>query len=623
VVIGDVRPTTPDRVSSAKAIRDQAVVVSADIYADGHDELAARLWWRPAGSDGWWAAPMTPLGNDRWAGSWVPTELGAHEFAIQGWVDAWATWTQRVRTKLEAGVGVSDELEDGTLLLEGIRVGPVDHAFAAEIAALRAGDPLPALAAEVGPLPAGTITTTSTQRVWVDRPLAAVGAWYELFPRSYGGLAGTAKRMAAVAAMGFDVVYLPPIHPIGMTARKGPGNIVGAGPDGIGSPWAIGSPAGGHDAVHPELGTLDDFDDLVAEAARLDMEVALDYALQCSPDHPWVHEHPEWFQRRADGSIRFAENPPKKYEDIFPLDLMAPDDEDRQALWAACRDVLEHWIAHGVRVFRVDNPHTKPFAFWQWLLADVRSRHPDVVWLSEAFTRPRVMERLAEIGFSQGYTYFTWRNTRDELAAYADELAHGRAADYFRPNLWTNTHDILSGPLRCGGPGAFKQRAVLAATIGPSWGVYSGYELIENEPASEDNDEYAHSEKYELPSRDWDDPRSIAPFLTLLNDIRRRHPALTDLRSLRIHGASDPSVLAFSKQVGADTVLVVVNVDSHAPHESTLHLDLGALGFPWEAVLSAHDEISGETFVWHGPEPYVRLTPAEPAHVIHLRVHQP
>ena len=410
-MISDVRPTTPDRVSNAKAVVGQPVVVSADLYADGHDVLAARLWWRPGGSETWRAAPMIPMGNDRWQGTWTPADLGQHEFAIQGWVDAWATWKQRVRAKLAVGVDVTDELGDGALLLEEVRVTPMGDAYELEIAALRAGDPAPALAASVGPVPSGSITTTSPQRVWADRRRAAVGAWYELFPRSYGGLAGTTTRLRAVAEMGFDVAYLAPIHPIGRTARKGAGNSLVAGPDDPGSPWAIGSAEGGHDAVHPDLGTIDDFDRLVAEASSLGLEVALDLAWQCSPDHPWVTEHPEWFLRRADGSIRFAENPPKKYEDIYPLNMLPPDAGDREALWAACRDVVEHWIRHGVRIFRVDNPHTKAFAFWQWLLADVRQRHADVVWLAEAFTRPRIMERLAEIGFSQSYTYFTWRTT--------------------------------------------------------------------------------------------------------------------------------------------------------------------------------------------------------------------
>jgi starch synthase (maltosyl-transferring) len=677
VVIGGVRPTTPDRASPAKATVGRTVVVSADIYADGHDVLAARVCWRPGdgaettADEAWNAAPMTLVSNDRWEGTWLPAELGAHQFVVRAWVDSWATWAQRVTAKVAAGQDVANELEDGALILEAAAraseagkahgdagkahgdagkahgdagrankdaggankdAGRADKAAGRAnrdaVKALRAGDPGPAsddeLARRMAAVPLGVVTSARAQAVWVDRERAAVGAWYELFPRSYGGLRGAAGRLADVAAMGFDVVYLPPIHPIGVTARKGPGNTPVSGIGDPGSPWAIGSSAGGHDTVDPGLGTVDDFDAFVAEAGLYGMEVALDLAWQCSPDHPWVHAHPEWFLHRADGTIRYAENPPKRYQDIYPLDFLPPEDRDRLALWSACRDVVEYWLGHGVRIFRVDNPHTKPFAFWEWLIADVRSRHPDVVWLAEAFTRPRVMEHLAELGFSQSYTYFTWRVTRDELATYADELAHGPVSDYFRPSFWPNTPDILSGPLRRGGPGAFKMRAVLAATLSPSWGVYSGYELSENQPASEENEEYACSEKYEIPVRSWNSESNynIAPYLTMLNDIRRRHPALADLRSLRIHGATDDALLVFSKQSGGDTVLVVVNVDPGAPHGGTLQLDLPAIGLPLDAEMAASDEITMVTFPWRGPNPYVHLTPDNPAHIIDLGLRQ-
>jgi starch synthase (maltosyl-transferring) len=642
VVINGVRPTTPDGVSDAKAVVGRPVVVSANIFADGHDELAGQLRWRRRRAKTWQVVPMRPLDNDRWEGEVVPAGVGGHEFVVVGWVDLWATWAHRVRAKIGAGQDVASELEEGARLLEhtarldgaarlGAAAPPDAGDFAAAIGALRSSDPSPASDAELAGRLASIATTepaaSAPQPVWVDRQRAAVGAWYELFPRSYGGLAGTAKRLTAVAAMGFDVAYLPPIHPIGTTARKGPGNVLSGGRGDPGSPWAIGSPAGGHAAVHPELGTLDEFDDLVAEASRLGMEVSLDLAYQCSPDHPWVKEHPEWFHHRPDGTIRFAENPPKQYQDIYPINFLPSRDQDRLALWAACRDVVEFWIGHGVKIFRVDNPHTKPFSFWRWMLADVRRAHPETVFLAEAFTRPRVMERLAEIGFSQSYTYFTWRNTRDELASYGEELAHSPASDYFRPNLWTNTPDILSGPLRGGALGAFKMRAALAATLGPSWGVYSGFELGENVPASDTNEEYAHSEKYELVERDWDAPWSLVPYLTRLNDIRARHPALADLRSLRFHSATDDQLLVYSKQCSGqgsqpeavDTVLVVVNLDPAATHEATLWVDLGMLGLPWDSPLVAHDEITGLAFPWQGPQPYVRLTPDEPAHVIDLK----
>ena len=648
VVINAVRPSTPDRLA-AKGTVGHRLAVSANAFADGHDVVAARVRWRPSqsGGEAWGEVPMTATGNDRFVARLTPRQLGDHEFVIDGWVDRHATWRHRVEAKLAAGQDVDQELEEGARLLEGeldrLPMTVAEEARTA-IAALRdAGqDPhqraaaalAPGLAATVSQLPDPRATTTSGPwPLWVDRERAAVGAWYELFPRSFGGLEGAAKHLAAVAELGFDVVYLPPVHPIGTTARKGPGNTLTAGPADPGSPWAIGSPDGGHDAVAPELGTIDDFDALVAEACRVGLEVALDFALQCSPDHPWVKSHPEWFSHRPDGSIRFAENPPKQYQDIYPIDFHPPADADRVALWQACLDLLEHWIGHGVKIFRVDNPHTKPFELWRWLISSVHERHPDVVFLAEAFTRPAVMHRLAEIGFSQSYTYFTWRTTKAELTEYGTELAEGPDADYFRPNLWPNTPDILAGPLRNGPPAAFKQRAVLAAMLGPSWGIYSGYELCENEPASDANEEYFASEKYEIKTRDWHSPRSIAPFIARLNDIRRRHPALSDLASLRFHPTSSEAHVAFSKQValsagpdagpeaagGVDTILTVVSLDPFAAREGTVWIDLASLGLPWDEPLDAYDEITRQVFPWWGPEPYVRLDPETPAHVIHLR----
>ena len=626
VVIEEVWPSTPDRVSAAKATAGHEVAVSAVVFADGHDVVGARVRWR-RGRGRWADAPMTSVGNDRFEGGFIPDQLGAHEFEIDGWVDGHGTWRHRVERRLAVGMDVSEELEVGARLIEAeLDRLPVDIAAEAvdAVAALRAGDVTPALRPilrrALSALPHPTQTSSSGPwKVWVDRERAAVGSWYELFPRSYGGLQGAAKRLAAVADMGFDVVYLPPVHPIGTTARKGRGNTLVAGPDDPGSPWAIGSPAGGHDAVDPTLGTVEDFTDFVAEAERLGMEVALDYALQCSPDHPWVRDHPEWFVRRPDGSIRFAENPPKQYQDVYPINLLPDRDEDRKALWEACRDVMEIWIARGVSIFRVDNPHTKPFSFWAWLIEDVHKRHPEVVFLAEAFTRPPVMHRLAELGFSQSYTYFTWRTTKAELTEYGEELAHGPHSSYFRPNLWPNTPDILAGILRNGPPAAFKLRAVLAATLSPSWGIYSGYEVGENVPASDSNEEYADSEKFELKHRDFDDPASIAGFIVRLNEARRRHPALRDLASLRFHHTTSESIVAYSKQVGDDVVMTVVNLDPFATHDASLWIDLAALGLPWDEPLDAYDEITRGDFTWLGPEPYVRLTPESPAHVIHLQ----
>jgi starch synthase (maltosyl-transferring) len=465
-------------------------------------------------------------------------------------------------------------------------------------------------------------TASAPHGLWVDRERALVGAWYEIFPRSEGGLRSAARRLDAIAAMGFDVVYLPPIHPIGHTARKGPNNTRTARTGDPGSPWAIGSEDGGHTAVHPELGTIADFDAFVVAAARVDMEVALDYALQCSPDHPWVREHPEWFHHRPDGTIRYAENPPKKYEDIYPINFWPQPPGAREALWSACKEIIEFWIGHGVRAFRVDNPHTKPMAFWAWLIPAVQATHPDVIFLSEAFTRPPVMAKLAEVGFSQSYTYFTWRTFKSEIVDYLSELCHGPKADFMRPNLWPNTPDILSGPLRQGPRAAFKLRFVLAATLVPSYGIYSGYELLENEPASEFNEEYLHSEKYEVKARDWAQPHSLTPYITRVNQIRRRHAAFAELRNLQFVHVSNDSLLAYAKRTvdGGDVMLTVVNLDPRHAHDGVLGLDLAALGLPDDAPFEAHDELTDTTYVWNGANPYVRLDPeVEPAHLLHLR----
>ena len=568
IVIDQIRPATLAGDGPPKVAVGDRVRVSAWIYRDGHDPLDATVSWRPLGGETWRPAPLHDDGNDEWSGWFEPRESGAHEFMIEAWA-----------------------IRDGE---------------ASEFDRTRSG---------VRPL-------------WVDRERARSSAWYELFPRSEGGLVGAALRLPAIADMGFNVVYLPPIHPIGLTGRKGADNSLQAGPDDPGSPWAIGAAVGGHDALNSDLGTLDDFARFVAAAGALGMEVALDYALQCSPDHPWVHEHPEWFHRRPDGTIRFAENPPKKYEDIYPINFWPvdvagrPDEVARTALWQACRDLLETWIGRGIEIFRVDNPHTKPIAFWAWLIAAVQADHPDVLFLAEAFTRPKPMAKLAEVGFTQSYTYFTWRHTKDELTDYAIELAYGPAADYLRPNFWPNTPDILGGVLRHGNAAAFRLRAVLAATLSPNWGIYSGYELCENEPASDANEEYAHAEKYEIRTRDWATPTSLAPFITRLNAIRRAHPAFAELRTIRFHGVDDDELLVYSKMAadGSDPMLVIVNLDPHRMHAGTLDLALGELGFDPDVPLLATDELSGQTFRWRDSHPWVRLEPATlVAHIVSLR----
>lgn len=572
-MIEDIRPRTPAADHPAKAVVRERVPVRAVMFRDGHDPIAGRVLLYAEGQETpVCVVALEPLGNDEWAAHVTPDRIGPHRIVVEGWT---------VRFGM-----------DGAIL-------DVDTAV--------------------------DLTASEPQRLWVDRERALFGAWYELFPRSLGGLKATAGRVPDLAAMGFDVLYLPPIHPIGRTFRKGPDNTLVAGPDDPGSPWAIGSSEGGHTAIHPDLGTEDDLRFLISELGANGMELALDYALQCSPDHPWVTEHPGWFRHRPDGTIACAENPPKVYQDIYPLDFWPEGgEEERRAMWSACKAVLDHWIGFGVRIFRVDNPHTKPMAFWDWVIPEVQAEHRDVLFLAEAFTRPHVMARLAEAGFSQSYTYFTWRTSQhgeEGLWAYMEELAHGPKADYMRPNFWTNTPDILSGPLRGGPPAAFAMRLVLATTLSPSYGVYSGYELYEDEPASDANEEYLHSEKYQIKSRDFDRPGNLSPLMKTLNDLRRRHPALQRLRSIRIWGTSNPQVLAYSKASddGSDRVLVVVNLDPLSVEEAMVHLDpaeaLGAHADPYTVV----DRLSGDAYSWSGGEVYVRLDPAERvAHVLTL-----
>jgi starch synthase (maltosyl-transferring) len=649
IVIEGIRPSTPSGYP-AKAVVGRPLSITADVFRDGHDILAARVRWRRRnGAKGKWStAPMHPLGNDRYEAVIEPTELGAHEFVIEGWTDRLATWRHDTSVKLGAGQTVELELEEGARLLEDAaeRVARADKPrLQTAVESLRntqapaesrlSGALDPHLVALLDELPdPADLSASELQPLWVDRERALHGAWYELFPRSYArpgegknGLQGATERLPAVANMGFDVVYVPPVHPIGHSFRKGRNNSLDPGPGDPGSPWAIGAPGsaeeggGGHLDLHPELGSFEDFDAFVARARSLGMEVALDYALQCSPDHPWVKEHPEWFHHRPDGTIKYAENPPKKYQDIYPINMWPADPADRQALWDACKEVLEFWIGHGIRIFRVDNPHTKPFAFWQWVIAEIQAQHPEIVFLAEAFTRPKLMARLAEVGFSQSYTYFTWRNSKAELQEYFTEVCLGPKADYMRPNFWPNTPDILSGILRNGGPGAFRLRLVLAACSVPSYGIYSGYELIENQPMSETNEEYFESEKYEVKPRDFSQPGSLVPFVARINDIRRRHPAFADLGNIAFHHSNNDQIFCWSKvdRAADDVMLMVVNLDPYNIHEDTLSLDLPVLGFDWNETYEAFDELTGMTFIWTGATPYVRLDPGLPAHVLHLR----
>ncbi|KIE26143.1 alpha-1,4-glucan:maltose-1-phosphate maltosyltransferase [Streptomyces sp. MUSC 125] len=633
----DVRPVVQHGRRPAKAVAGEAFEVSATVFREGHDAVAANVVLRdPAGRPGPWT-PMRELapGTDRWGAMVTAGEPGRFTYTVEAWSDPLGTWRQHALIKIPAGIDTGLVLEEGALLYERAAGGVPSSQRSSvleAVAALRDEGRPPAsrlaavLAPEVEALLARyplreLVTASDPMPLLVERERALYGSWYEFFPRSegtveqpHGTLRTAARRLGPIADMGFDVVYLPPVHPIGTTFRKGPNNSLAAGPQDVGVPWAIGSPEGGHDAVHPDLGTVEDFGFFVGEANRLGLEVALDFALQCSPDHPWVHKHPEWFPHRPDGSIAYAENPPKKYQDIYPVAF----DADLDGLVAESVRILRHWMGHGVRIFRVDNPHTKPVVFWERVISEVNRRDPDVIFLAEAFTRPAMMHALAQIGFQQSYTYFTWRNGKQELTEYLTELS-GEAAAYMRPNLFANTPDILHAYLQHGGRPAFEVRAVLAATLSPAWGIYSGYELCENTPLHEGSEEYRDSEKYQLKPRDWEAAartgRTIAPLITKLNTIRRQHPALQRLRNLRFHQTDNDAVIAYSKSTAADTVIVVANLDPHHTQEATVSLDMPQLGLDWHESVPVRDLLTGETYHW-GRANYVRLEPGHrPAHI--------
>ncbi|MFJ9245642.1 alpha-1,4-glucan--maltose-1-phosphate maltosyltransferase [Streptomyces sp. NPDC101776] len=642
IPVRDVRPAVDSGARPTKAVVGETFEVTATVFREGHGTIGANVVLLDEnGRPGPWT-PMRELspGSDRWGAEVTPDAPGPWSYVVEAWGDPIATWRRAARVKIPAGIDVGLMLEEGAELHARAAGGvPEEPARAMVLAAAEnlRDDTLPvgtrfvaALTPDVERVleacPLRELVTVSEPRgLLVERERALYGAWYEFFPRSEGTAAephGTfrtaARRLDAIAVMGFDVVYLPPIHPIGTAYRKGPNNSLSAGPEDVGVPWAIGSPEGGHDAIHPRLGTLEDFDAFVARAAELGMEIALDFALQCSPDHPWVDKHPEWFHHRPDGTIAYAENPPKKYQDIYPIAF----DRDLDGLVVETVRVLRHWMDHGVRIFRVDNPHTKPVVFWERVIADINATDPDVIFLAEAFTRPAMMATLAQVGFQQSYTYFTWRNTKAELTDYLSELA-GESAAYMRPNFFVNTPDILHEFLQEGGRPAFELRAVLAATLSPTWGVYSGYELCENAPLRPGSEEYLDSEKYQLRPRDWEsaerEGRSIAPLLGTLNDIRRRHPSLHRLRNLRFHRTDNDALIAYSKTTGADTVLVVVNLDPHHTQEATVSLDMPQLGLESNESMSVYDELTGESHQW-GRTNYVRLEPGRaPAHVFHVR----
>ena len=570
----------------------EAVEVWATIFRDGHEALGAAVLYRPPGTASWQETPLNPVGNDRWTGSFAADRPGRWTFTIQAWVDRFESFRDELRRKVEAGqTDLASELEEGALLF-GVRELDVETALASTETDRSEAT---GLVRQLG--------------ILVDREQARFGAWYELFPRSWGGFAGVEQVLPELAQAGFDVVYLPPIHPIGSTNRKGRNNALNAGPGDPGSPWAIGSEKGGHTAVDPSLGTIEDFDRLVAAGRRHGVEIALDFAIQCSPDHPWLKDHPEWFHRRPDGSLKYAENPPKRYQDIYNVNFDSPEWE---ALWTALRDVVLHWVRHGVQVFRVDNPHTKPLGFWEWLIQEVHGVDPDVVFLAEAFTRPAMMAALAKAGFNQSYTYFTWKNTKAELVEYMTELTRSELPQFFRPNFFANTPDILHEYLQRGGPPAFQARLVLAATLSPSYGIYSGFERFESTPVREGSEEYLDSEKYEVKRRSLDGP--LMPLIARLNTIRRENAALQWLGGLDFLETENDQLIAYTRRAEGNVLIVCVNLDPRSAQEGVAAVPV-ALGLP--PAFAASELIAGEEFHWRSGRNYLRLGPGR-SHILRM-----
>jgi starch synthase (maltosyl-transferring) len=640
VVIEGVAPQVDGGRFPVKRTVGEKVVVEADVFAEGHDVLSAVARWRKESDAGWTEVAMEPLGNDRWRAAFLVTALEPHRFTVEAWVDAFRTWRAGLAKKLAAAAVEPVDLLVGAGLVDeaATRADGADAArLRAAAAALRGGEAVPArarvaLADDLAALMArhadrrGGAKLGVELAVSVERERARYSTWYELFPRStspepgrHGTFRDVAERLPYVAGMGFDVLYLPPVHPIGRAFRKGKNNAASAAPGDVGSPWAIGGPEGGHTAIHPDLGTLEDFRRLVARAGELGVEIALDLAVQCSPDHPWVKEHPEWFRHRPDGTIQYAENPPKKYQDIYPIEFETPAWRE---LWSALLGVVDFWVDQGVRIFRVDNPHTKPFRFWEWLIGESRRRHPDLVFLAEAFTRPKVMYQLAKLGFSQSYTYFTWRNTKAELSEYVTELAKAPVKDFFRPNFWPNTPDILPEHLQYGGRAMFQARLVLAATLAASYGIYGPvYELMEGRAREPGGEEYLDSEKYEV--RHWDLEReSLRDFVARVNRIRKENPALHSNERLTLHAVSDDHLLAYSKATEdlSDLVVVVVNLDPHHVHAGWIELPLEPLGLAPDQPYQVHDLLGGGRYFWQGTRNYVEIDPrAAPAQIFRIR----
>jgi starch synthase (maltosyl-transferring) len=596
-----------------KRIVDEPIDVWADVLRDGHVVLAADLLWRLEGADRWLRVPMRLHDNDRWGARFTPTRVGRYLYAIEAWTDVFATWRRDFLAKRDAGLNVTLEIEEGQRLLAGLTPRIERHGALIEDACRTIGASNDLLSEELAEAARrgnrSDLTRSPSCPLIVDRPIARAGAWYEMMPRSQARLAGIhgtfedcIRRLPDIAALGFDVLYLTPIHPIGRTNRKGRNNSLRSGPDDPGSPYAIGASEGGHDTVHPELGSLDDFRRLVSACAGLGLEIALDFAVQCSPDHPWLTQHPDWFRHRPDGSIQYAENPPKKYEDIVNPEFNGPN---RDGLWSALRDVVLFWVGQGVRIFRVDNPHTKPFPFWEWLIRQVQTVDPNVIFLSEAFTRPKVMKALAKLGFTQSYTYFTWRTGKDELQAYLSEITGYPEREYFRPNFFVNTPDILPFHLQTGEPWVFKARVALAATLSGSYGIYNGFELLEHEPIP-GKEEYLNSEKYELKAQDWNRPGNIKSYIGQLNRIRKANAALLQTGNLRFAQVDDPEVIGYVKEsvTNDNAVAVAVTLAKQGPRELWFHfgdIEIGPAGSR-QRVKAIEDLVTGErhTIEWGG-----------------------
>jgi starch synthase (maltosyl-transferring) len=590
-VVESVRPQVDGGRYPVKRALGDEVLVEADVFTDGHDAVVAEMLYKHSEEKAWKRVVMEFRHNDHWAASFRVEQLGRYHYTVRGWTDPFRTWRRDLVKRRDAGQDLTIDLQIGSEIL-GSEIADFDAAMEAEPPAPRED---------------WVVTFEKTLEVVVDPVRARFSAWYEMFPRSFGGLRGMIEVLPYVERLGFNVLYLPPVHPVGTTARKGKNNAIAAQPGDVGSPWAIGASEGGHKALSPELGTFDDFHALVRAAEKRSIQIALDIAFQCSPDHPYVREHPEWFRARPDGTIQYAENPPKKYQDIYPFDFGTPA---WQSLWEELKSIFEFWVGHGVKIFRVDNPHTKSFAFWEWAIRDLKAKHPELIFLSEAFTRPRVMHKLAKLGFTQSYTYFTWRNTKHELTEYFTELTQDPSREYFRPNFWPNTPDILHETLQHGGRPAFIVRVVLAATAAANYGMYGpAFELQERTPREPGSEEYLNSEKYEIKRWDLERPDSLAPLVERLNTIRKENPALQRDWSLKFHAVDNDQMIAFSKQEQDNEILVVVNLDVHHPQS-------GWIDFP---PCEVRDLLSGGNYTWSSPRNFVELSPHTlPAHVFRV-----